>query len=386
MQVSRGQLSAPDHRTGSVCAHSLDGVRELDIHDFERQLARAWRNLERSSLSARNKSLIGAYCDVCLTRHVCGRVWVSRALIILKVLGDRLAKDFDVATREDIEALLTALHRREPPYRPETLSTYKRVLRRFLSFVLAPDRFPHVEPLPEEIAWISTALRPNERAVVRRGDLLMPADVASLLKHARSDRDRALIAVLWEAGARIGEAGNLRICDVVRAPVGYTLDLEGKTGARVPLVVSSAPHLSRWLRVHPTRDEPRAPLWTTADGRQMAYWTIAQMLKRTFRYAGITKPAHPHLFRHSRVTYVLANGIMNDQQAKLYFGWTPDSRMPGSTYAHLIVSDANAAVLREHGFAATREVSEILQPVQCLSCGELNVLSAKRCACCGSVP
>jgi len=38
---------------------------------------------------------------------------------------------------------------------------------------------------------------------------------------------------------------------------------------------------------------------------------------------------------------------MNEQQAKLYFGWTPDSRLPGQTYAHLINADADVAVLRE---------------------------------------
>ena len=225
----------------------------LDIHDFDGQFRRAWRNMESSALTDRNKTLIRSYHDACLARHVCGRVWLRHAVIIMTVLGVQLAKDFDTATRDDLEALVASLHQRQPPYRPETVSTYKRVLRRFMCYVRAPDTFPRLDHIPDDIAWISTALTRAERAIVRRSDLLTPDDIARLLEVAASDRDRALISALWESGARIGEIGNLRLRDVVRAPVGYTLDVTGKTGMRMPLVVSSAPYLSRWLRVHPAR-------------------------------------------------------------------------------------------------------------------------------------
>lgn len=354
----------------------------LDIHDFDGQFRRAWRNMESSALTERNKTLIRSYHDACLARHVCGKVWLRHAVIIMTVFGVQLGKDFDMATRDDLEALVASLHRREPPYRPETVSTYKRILRRFMCYVRAPDTFPRLDHVPDDIAWISTALTRAERAIVRRSDLLTPADIAQLLKVASSHRDRALLSVLWESGARIGEVGNLRLRDVVRAPIGYTLDVTGKTGTRMPLVVSSAPYLTRWLHVHPARASRSAPLWSGESGKQMPYWTIAKVLKVAVERAGISKPARPHLLRHSRVTYVLANRIMNEQQAKLYFGWVADSRVLGSTYAHLVSGDANVAILLENGFSPTSGQSDALRPHLCARCGELNAPGIDNCEWC----
>jgi integrase len=355
----------------------------LDIHDFAGQFARAQRNMERSTLTNHNKELIRAYCDACTIRRVCGRVWLGRGLIMLTTLGRHLGKDFDGATRADFERVVAALHARQPSYRPETIVTFQRVLRRFMCYVLAPDAFPNVRPVPREIAWLGTALKEKERSAIKRSDLVTPDDVVRLLKAARTPRDRALISVLWESGARIGEIGNLRVREVVSARTGYTLDIAGKTGSRTPLVVSSAPHLRAWLRDHPLRTDPMSPLWVLKTCALMPYWTIAKMIKTAFVRADIEKRAHPHLFRHSRVTYVLANGIMNEQQAKVYFGWTRDSAVLGRRYAHLIDNDANAAVLAEHGLFHTSTLSALLRPQLCNSCSTLSVPEARHCSECG---
>jgi len=358
----------------------------LDIHNFERQYDQALANLARSNLSARNQALIRSFCDVCQLRQVCGKVRLIRAVGALGVMAHHLGKDFPDATREDLERLLGALMARKPAYSNETLATYKRILRRFMTYVLVPDQFPNVKPLPAQIAWITTHIRRRDRSSVKRSDLLSPADVDALLKAATHERDRAFIASLWEAGPRVAEIGNMQVKHVTRNPYGYSMDITGKTGTRSPLVVSAAPYLSAWLAIHPKRDDPEAPLWMQLQSdRQMEYATIVVMLKRTFRRAGIKKPFHPHIFRHSRVTYVIANAIMNEQQAKTYFGWTPDSDMLGSTYAHLIDTDVNNAILRENNMAPHQVAQRDLQPQQCPICHELSPPGAEYCQACNAV-
>jgi len=358
----------------------------LDIHNFEHQYELALANLARSTTSARNQALIRAFCDACLLRQVCGRVRLIRSVGALGVMAQHLGKDFPDATREDLERLLGALMARKPAYSNETLATYKRILRRFMTYVLCPDHFPNVKPLPPQIAWITTHIRRRDRSTVKRGDLLSPADIDALLKAATHDRDRAFIAILWEAGPRVAEIGNMQIKHVTRNPYGYALDISGKTGTRSPLVVSAAPFLSAWLAIHPKRDDPEAPLWMQLlSDRQMEYSTIVVMLKRTFRRAGIKKPFHPHIFRHSRVTYVIANAIMNEQQAKTYFGWMPDSDMLGSTYAHLIDTDVNNAILRENNMAPHQIAQRELQPRRCHICNELNQPGTEYCQKCNAV-
>jgi integrase len=357
----------------------------LDIHGFDHQFDLALRHLQQSAISDRNKQLIEQFCNACLLRQVCGKVRLIRAIGALGLLARDVSKDFDQVTREDIERLMTGLLRRQPAYSNETMATYKRILRRFMTFVLAPKDFPHAV-VPECVNWISSHLRKRDRPMIKRSDLLTPAEIETLLRVATNERDRAFIAVLWEAGPRVAEIGNMQIKHVTRNASGYTIDVTGKTGTRSPLIISSAPHLGAWLAVHPDRANPEAPLWVQRRGHeQIGYRTINKLLQQLFRRANINKRSHPHIFRHSRVTYVLANGIMNEQQAKLYFGWAPDSDMPGSTYAHLIDTDVNNAILRENNLAPHQQAHRELQPVACTICGELNPPRCDYCQRCRAV-
>ncbi|HEV7390773.1 MAG TPA: tyrosine-type recombinase/integrase [Burkholderiales bacterium] len=293
----------------------------IDIHNFDQQFAQALANLERLPISDRNKAFVRAYCDACLLRQVCGKVRLIRVVIIMGLLARQLQKDFDQVTRSDLEVVLGELLRRDPPYSAETISTYKKVLRRFLSYVFAPNDFPRVKTLPESIAWINGHIRPRDRPVIKRSDLLVPTEVEQLLRTCASIRDRAFVAVLWEAGPRVGEIGDMQLKHITRTEYGYAIDISGKTGRRTPLLVSSAPYLSAWLAAHPYANNPDAPLWVQKAGPiPLSYDAFARLLQRLFRAARITKPCNPHIFRHSRVTYVLANAIMNEQQAKVYFG------------------------------------------------------------------
>src|SRR5262249_26322514 len=148
--------------------------------------------------------------------------------------------------------------------------------------------------------------------------------------------------------------------DAVPASVGYTLEVNGKTGVRSPLIVSSAPFLAQWLNNHPFKSVPDAPLWVRERCQQsnpLCYQGLAKIIRDSFTRAGITKRVYPHLFRHSRATYVLASGLMTEAQAKAYFGWSPNTEQL-ATYAHLLASDANSAILRENNLIAKQEARE----------------------------
>jgi hypothetical protein len=111
------------------------------------------------------------------------------------------------------------------------------------------------------------------------------------------------------------------------------------------------------------------------------YDTIAHLLANLFARAGVKKRIYPHLFRHSRATYVLANGLMTEAQAKVYFGWTPESEQL-ATYAHLV--DANA-ILRENNLAPSKQEHDELRPITCRICGEANTPRTEYCTRCNAV-
>lgn len=359
----------------------------IDIHNYALMYQRAENCVRISTISDRNKQLIFSYRDACLLQQTCGKVRLIRALGALTLFAIIMAKDFDTATRDDIQHLLATLLARQPPYSPATIATYKAILKRFYTWLANPDTFSQRSTPPPTVAWITVHLRKKDLRPLERNALLLPEEISRAIATCRNPRDRALIAVLWETGARISEIGNLQIKHVTKAPHGFTLDLNGKTGHRSPMIISSAPTLAQWLADHPFASNPEAPLWVHRTGtapRHLIYASITRLLERDLQRAGITKHVHPHLFRHSRVTYVLAAGLMNESQAKAYFGWTPDSDML-ATYAHLVDADANNAILRENNLAPANQRRDELLPISCRICSEINPAKASYCTRCNAV-
>jgi integrase/recombinase XerD len=360
----------------------------LDIHHYARKYERTVAQVHASAVSQRNKDLILGYRDACLLQQTCGKVRLIRALGLLLQQARILDKDFDTATREDIQRLVTSMLHHEPPYSAETIGTYKAVLKRFYTWLVNPHEFGPRATTPPIVSWIATTVRARDKHRLERLELLLPDDLQAALAVAHNPRDRALLNMLWESGSRIAELGNLQLKHVHRATHGFTLDLTGKTGRRAILLIASAPALAQWLNNHPFRHDPTAPLWVHyqyADKpRAIGYQTIRKLLIHHFRRAGIAKRIYPHLFRHSRATYVLASGIMTEAQAKAFFGWTPGTDML-STYAHLLASDANNAILRENNLAPVTTPERSAAPRACPACNTLNNPDAAFCSKCTSM-
>jgi integrase/recombinase XerD len=103
--------------------------------------------------------------------------------------------------------------------------------------------------------------------------------------------------------------------------------------------VWSVEYLKSWLQVHPEESNPEAPLWATLNSKEnllkpLQYAAIRMKLKRIAKKAGINKRIHPHLFRHSRATY-MAN-YLTEAQMNVYFGWTQGSDMQEYTFVYRV--------------------------------------------------
>lgn len=358
----------------------------VDIHDYQHKFLMAERAVHKSTLSARNKQLILRYRDVCLRQGLCGKVRLIRVMGALTLFGRMIGKDFDTLDRVDIEDLVSRLVHANPPYSPETLGTYKAILKKFLTWVIAPNDFPTRTP-PAMVAWLTCHVRAKDKRRLQRRDLLTPEEAELLLTACSNARDRALVSLLWETGGRVAEIGNLQIKHLTKTAHGYLLDVEGKTGARNPLVVGSAPAVTAWLAYHPFRNNPDAPLWVYQYQQRtphyLRYQTIRKLLQTLFVRASITKRPNPHGFRHARTTHLVGSGLMNESMAKSYLGWSPTSKMLG-TYAHLTTSDANNAILSKHHLAPTTECSTSFTVRHCTICQETNPQTARFCLRCNN--
>jgi len=275
------------------------------------------------------------------------------------------------ATKDDIKDLVAWVQDRD--LADSTRCDYREVLKRFFKWLNGGE-------YPEKAKWISTTKKQKDDKLPEK--LLTEDDIEKLIAAARNPRNRALVAVMWETGARPGEYLDLKVGDIEERKHGKKVVVDGKTGPRRLPLVSSVPHLNAWLGQHPAGGDPRAPLWCRLDGRpreRIDYNYFRNLLREIAERASVNKPMYPYQFRHSRATY-LANWLTEAQMCQ-YFGWVQGSDRP-RTYVHLSGRDIDLAYDRMHGLAERDEDRPRLSPRECPRCGEMNGAKAKFCARC----
>jgi len=320
---------------------------ERDIHHRKRQFESTISRLKRSRISKKNKESILKFKDECLSKGLS----IDRALFYMNrliKLAQWLKKDFRKASVDDIKNLVRKIEQNER-YKGWTKEGYKVTIKNFYRWLEGNG-----EEYPEKVRWIKTTLSKSSNKLP--SDLLSKEDIEKMVKAADHIRDKALIMVLYESGCRVGELLNIKIKDVEFNQYGAKVILNGKTGSRRILLISSVPHLANWIENHPRKDDRESPLWvgigTSNHGKGLDYPAINKRLKEIAERAGIKKPVNPHNFRHSRATH-LAKKLTEAQMCQ-YFGWVQGSKMP-ATYVHLSGRDLDDAILKIHGKISKEE-------------------------------
>jgi integrase len=222
--------------------------------------------------------------------------------------------------------------------------------------------------------------------------LITREDIVRLVDVCDKPRDRALIMLMWDSGARIGELLNLNIGHVQFDRYGAVVIVNGKTGMRRLRLISSVPDLQTWVNTHPLRADANAPLFVTSrryghEPRRMSVRTVENKLKYVARKLGMTKPIHPHAIRHARLTDLTrSSGKMqglSEMELRLVAGWEKNSAMP-EVYVHLSGADVERKLLENAGLVddASDRMDTALEPRQCPRCKALNAYDAFYCATC----
>jgi site-specific recombinase XerD len=340
--------------------------------DFDQRLESTMNRIEESDqISPKNKELLRTFKRD-LTLQDMSKAWIDKLLSHMKVVAEQLGNDnFDELDKEDLKDLIEWVQSRD--IAKATVGDYKQVIRRFWKWLNDGEH-------PKETAWIRTRTQRQSNTLPK--DLLDRDDVNALIDGTRNARDAALIALLWETGARIGELIDLTVGDIEDHQNGRKVVVDGKTGPRRLLLYESVPYLNRWLSDHP-EPEKSAPLWSKLqDGTEgVSYEYLRQkILERAKERADIDKPVNPHHFRHSRATY-LANEL-TEAQLRQWFGWAPGSSTP-SKYVHLSGRDIDNAYRELHGLASEDEDEPDETIRECPRCTELNAPDAAFCSNCG---
>jgi len=162
-------------------------------------------------------------------------------------------------------------------------------------------------------------------------DILTKEEIFQLIAAARNFRDKLLILLLYESGARISEILNLKKEDLEFDEFGAILNLNGKTGQRKIRIVKAAEFLKVYYKA-----------LTSNKLFELSEQRVNFMLKYLARKCGIKKRIYPHLFRHTRATHLAK--FLTEPELKIYFGWSNSSKMP-ALYVHLSARDIDEKII-----------------------------------------
>ena len=224
--------------------------------DYAEKVEKIFESVEESeSIHPENADLLRAYRrDKALNGM--SAATQQRNLAYLKVMAEHLEETrFTEMDTEDVKTLVEWVHDRD--LADATVDTYKKVIHTFWTWLNDGEA-------PPEVKWLKVSSKRSNETLPQ--DLLTKQEVEKQIQAAKNPRDRALIALLYETGARIGEMIDLTVGDIEDRRHGKKVTIEGKTGARRLPLVESVPYLNKWLNAHP---DPRkdAPLWCRTQQR-----------------------------------------------------------------------------------------------------------------------
>jgi integrase len=245
----------------------------------------------------------------------------------------------------------------------ESNASFRRALRTFARRVTDGDG------IPESVEWIPTTLSNNYDPSPNPGDMLhWDEDVLPMIDATLNDRDAALIAVAWDAGARGDELHDLTIGDVTDHKHGLQLTLRGKTGQRTVTLIPSVPFLQQWLNSHPDRNDPNAPLWSKLSSPDsVSYETLWKAVTRAGERAEIAKPVNFTNFRKSSASYLASQG-MSQAHLEEHHGWVRGSDVAGR-YVAVFGDAADNELARIHDVDVEEDESDPVGPIECHRCG-----------------
>lgn len=191
---------------------------------------------------------------------------------------------------------------------------------------------------PRSAARNLSAVRGLMRFLVREGELtsdptslaarpkmgrklprpLTPAEVLRLIatpdvSSVRGLRDRAMLSLAYAAGLRVTELVSLEVGDIDFRRGVVSAFGKGKKRRLVPIGEVALRHLEEYRAALANRARPRGPsarplLFPAPSGRALTRQAFWKIVKRYARTAGIVERMHPHRFRHSFATHLLAGG------------------------------------------------------------------------------
>ena len=358
---------------------------------MEGKKALCYKNLEelkKLSKTTDDAKLIGTFFEKLIANKLSWDrilIYLTSLKRILKAPISRPISDWDKNTVNAFVLWLQQTDKWNEWTKYMTLITLRKILQHRFGYEYNSKEYPDI------IKWVPIRVDKRKVKQLKSSDILTKDEVLKLIKAAYTLRDKTILTLMFEAGLRSGELLGMKVGDVsfesIETNQGNAIvcmiAVNGKTGFRQIPLIETAPLLRDYLRNHPQNDNPNAPLWFSLSKKnrfqKLEHGALRKMLKDVGKRAGIRKRIYPHIFRHSSATYY--SKILSDQQLKLKYGWTNDSRML-NVYSHLTSDDLKDKLLDFMGLRKKEENNNSMAPRFCKVCGHENSFEFEFCQKC----
>jgi len=235
---------------------------------------------------------------------------------ILYILGKSIgAFTFTECTRECVLGFMDYLSELES--KPGTRNQRLAALKSYLAF--AADKDITLQSTELEIKRVPPCKVPRTEKTV------IPEDaMAAILQQPPNTkmglRDRAMMVLLYDSGARLAEILGLNVSDVAIAGDNPYIRVNGKGSKQriVPISAKTAEHLGQYISVYHTKGRPETDLlfFTVIKNvaGMMSEGNVERFARAYARKAKCSCPSvpdnvHPHMFRRTRATQLYQNGV-----------------------------------------------------------------------------
>jgi integrase/recombinase XerD len=327
------------------------------------------RLITHKDVSDRNRELILEFVQYAEAKGLSAH----RILMYIKhmrLFAKYLKADFDKATRDDIEIAFSKLN--SNGYSAWTLETYRRLVKAYWRWLYKLDK---TDRLPDCVRWIECTRPPSKLCAE---DLLTSDEISKLILATDNLQYKALISLMVETGARIGEIMQMTNRDIyindkyikIRINSGKTIH---NNGSRDVFLIKSYSSFLAWVNNHPMKKQKVYPIWISNRRKAINQRSIGNILERLAEKAGITKRIYPYLFRHT-----LATHLYKTKPAPVVRKLLGHSEKMESVYAHLSSDDVLEMLLGKQ-----IKKDEIIRT--CSRCKTENGFVSDFCSKCGLV-
>lgn len=316
-----------DHLALKMKEQQFHELGKIDIHGTARALEKALLSLDSDDrVHPENRVLIKDFIRDCRLgktvlhrrKRVIGSATCLKYIFALKTVDQCLKKPFHSVAQHDMEVFIEKLccdeigSKSGAAYSDWTKVGIKKSIKKFWKWKDGNNK-----TYPEIVEWIDTYVKEIEIPALKR------EEVQEMLDRCANPRDKALVMLLFDSGARIEELLNVRLHE---DHITWKQDLQcykirlefSKTKPRTISVPFSSRELKKWIEIHPGKNDNRSQLFP------MSYGAVRMVIKRLGQRA-LGKRVTPHVLRHSSATYY-ANRLNRYQLCNRY-GWTMSSSM-----------------------------------------------------------